>query len=87
MIVVHNQNPLGDEHITFYVDEVPRGDNRVGAYSAIVLNNDRGFIRGVHVGDVKPRILSQGYRITKTDSRRVFSTQDTREMQIQLSSF
>jgi hypothetical protein len=86
MIVVHNQNPLGDEHVTFYVDEVPRGDNRVGTYSAIILNNDRGLIRGVRVRDIKPRILSQRYRITKTDSRRVFSAQDTREMQIQLSS-
>jgi hypothetical protein len=87
MIVVYNQNPLSDEYITFYVDEVPRGDNRVGTYSAIIINNDRGFRGGVHVGDVEPRILPQGYRISKTHSRRVFSTQDTREMKIQLSAF
>jgi hypothetical protein len=43
VIVVHNQNPLGDEHITFYVDEVAGRYNRLGTYSAIVFNHDRGL--------------------------------------------
>ena len=82
MIVVHDQDPLGDKHITFYVNEVPRRYNRLITYRTIILNNNRSFSGGVHLGYIEPGILSEGDRITQTNSGRVSSTDSTRDMQI-----
>ncbi len=58
VIVVYDQDRLGDEYVTFDVDEVLGGNNAVGAYVAIVLNHNRGIPFGVVVGDVEPRAFS-----------------------------
>jgi hypothetical protein len=58
VIVVHNQDRLGDEHVVFNVNLVLGGYNAVGADGAIVLNYDRGLTFGILVGDIEPRAPS-----------------------------
>jgi hypothetical protein len=87
VIVVDDQNPLGDEHITLDVNAVFGGNDAVGAYRAIVLDHNGGVTRGIWIGDVQPRALSQRNRIAEADSGSRLPTQLATEMKVHLASF
>ena len=86
VIVVYDQDRLGNQYITFDVNQVLGRYDAIGANGAIVLNHNRWLTGGVVGGRVEPRALSQGYPITKTDSTRPFSTYVTHKMKIQIAS-
>lgn len=58
VIVVYDQDRLGNEHIALYIDLVFGRNNAVGAYVAVFLNYNRGIPCAVLVGDVEPRAFS-----------------------------
>lgn len=61
VIVVHNQDVLGDKHIAFDVDQVLGRYDAIGAYGAVVLNHNQGLPFGVVGGGIEPRAPSQRY--------------------------
>jgi|ERR1700722_1987506 len=80
VIVILNQDRLGDEHITFQVDSILRGYDTIGAYVATVIKQDRGIARAAIIGDIEPRALFHGDRVTQANSGRLLATQPARKV-------
>jgi hypothetical protein len=59
VIVVYDQDRLGDEYVAFDVNLVLGRYDAIGADGAIVLNHNHWLTGGVVCGRVEPRALSQ----------------------------
>jgi hypothetical protein len=83
--MIHEQHESVESDIGLQVNAVFGGYHGLGAYPAVVINDDYRFANGF-LNHVEPHILLDDYRTAELDLRRLGPAQQTRIMNRQVAA-